>query len=445
MTSRSNIRFTLLAFGGGIVPVACGWLLGWPVWLWVCLSALVLTGVALRAMTLPDGGGGSWAPDADPVGSMPPMVPTVPADLPLQEVRVVNVALPSALEDYDFLFSATVWWRPVHNHSGAFHTSPASLAIASVLERAGAMARQESPVRCELAGHRLGGALGIQLQDASALITASAADVTLGLAQADRERLERIEGLRKSEDAWEQQRAYERNQRTYLHDDVLRSPGSAVVWWLARHDEEVEKAVEMIGPLVRLSSVANDREVPEPFRHLIGDPVGDPVEEPSTAEPMQWTLTGAGPEAAPAPVFRAATDDPVIGPVAELLDDLGLAEGSDERAVFLHRIVRSAEAAGQPAAAGHIRQALIAPRSDDRSGASPGEPAATPVGPVHRTHGVTGVVIPGYGQEEPPDDAADAGHFEAVAALWETARPTPGGAEPVTPGPAPEADRSGHR
>lgn len=53
-----------------------------------------------------------------------------------------------------------------------------------------------------------------------------------------------------------------------------QSAGSAVVWWLARHENKIEKAVDMIGPLAQIAAAANDEEVPELFRHLLVPPVG---------------------------------------------------------------------------------------------------------------------------------------------------------------------------
>jgi hypothetical protein len=55
---------------------------------------------------------------------------------------------------------------------------------------------------------------------------------------------------------WEHQRKYEQNKRAYLGRDVLKDPGSAVVWWLARNDDHVEKTVQAIGLLAQLSSAA---------------------------------------------------------------------------------------------------------------------------------------------------------------------------------------------
>ncbi|MGA5000772.1 hypothetical protein ACPCB7_22395 [Streptomyces arboris] len=84
--------------------------------------------------------------------------------------------------------------------------------------------------------------MGVPLSDRSGRVKAPAADVTLPLAPADRERLRKLNDLRKDEELWEYERQHERNKRRYLGDDVLKSAGRAVVWLLARHENEIEKA-----------------------------------------------------------------------------------------------------------------------------------------------------------------------------------------------------------
>lgn len=68
---------------------------------------------------------------------------------------------------------------------------------------------------------------------------------------------------------WEHERKYEQNKRAYLRGDVLKDPGSAVVWWLTRNDDHVEKTVQDIGLLAQLSSAANNTDVPETFQQFL--------------------------------------------------------------------------------------------------------------------------------------------------------------------------------
>ena len=55
---------------------------------------------------------------------------------------------------------------------------------------------------------------------------------------------------------------------------MLTSTGSAVVWWLARHEDEMEKAVDMVGPLAQITAAANDEEVPELSATCSSRPIG---------------------------------------------------------------------------------------------------------------------------------------------------------------------------
>ena len=91
--------------------------------------------------------------------------------------------------------------------------------------------------------------------------------------------------LRKHERIWEQERRMEVNMRRYLSEDVLSDTGSAIVWWLARHPDQIEESVQMIGALAQLTAAANSKEIPVPEllraiqaaepngRHIPGNPV----------------------------------------------------------------------------------------------------------------------------------------------------------------------------
>ena len=57
------------------------------------------------------------------------------------------------------------------------------------------------------------------------------------------------------------ERQLEQEKRAYLRDDVLATPGSAAVSWLANNPGEVAKCVDLLGTLTRLSAVANDLPV----------------------------------------------------------------------------------------------------------------------------------------------------------------------------------------
>ncbi|WP_405743552.1 toll/interleukin-1 receptor domain-containing protein [Streptomyces sp. NBC_01525] len=337
-----------------------------------------------------------------------PTGPALPTERPLRERRLEGIRLDSARPDYPFLFSATVRWRPTRGEAEPAHPGLADLAVSTVVSRAQVVVGQEAPERWEAVRLRLRGELGCRYTDPSARVTVLAEDIGLTLNEDDRARLAQLSRLRKEEDAWERHRHFERNRRAYLGDEVLKTPGSAVVWWLARHGERVEDAVRMIGPLAQLSAAANDTEIPEAFRHPgaecparapfpaaacardvpygtaapgHGAPAPEPQGPPSGrtgTRPFPGGTQVDGTFGTPAPSTRQGPtptdpDDEAAEHVVRLLDELGLAEGSPERAAYVERLARSTDEVGRSAAAARIRQ-----RFATRRWASP-EAEASPV------------------------------------------------------------------
>ncbi|WP_282795893.1 hypothetical protein [Streptomyces sp. CC224B] len=332
-----------------------------------------------------------------------PQPPAAPVEQPYQETRVVNAALPSAVDGYDFLFSAAVWWRPVPDHTDRSEGTSPAIAVSSIVSRASEVVRLEEPGRAGFARYLLDGELGVPLPDRRGRVQALAADMTLTLAPADRERLRKLNDLRKDEEIWEYERQHERNKRRYLGDDVLKSAGSAVVWWLARHENEIEKAVDMIGPLAQITAAANDEEVPELFRHLLVPPMGA-QSEAAVGHPL-WD--GDGQEGG---MSDREEEVGVSDRLLLLLAALGLKPDMDEYTVFVHRVVRSLEAAGLVEAAEEIRRTLLP--APDEGGAEGPEGGAADVGD---TAGLRAQGSPTT--EDPPftdgasDPDADAGTF----------------------------------
>ncbi|MFI9047584.1 hypothetical protein [Streptomyces sp. NPDC053427] len=353
-----NHRFHSLLFVAlcGLAPAALGNLLHWSAWLWGFMSMVTASGSLLLVLTVLSGGRAS----ADPYEPGEPEPPAAPAEQPYQETRVVDAALPSAAEGYDFLFSATVWWRPALDHAERSNGASPTLAVSSIVSRALEVVRREEPGRASFARYLLEGELGIPVPDLSGRVRALAADVTLTLAPADRERLRKLKDLRKDEEIWEYERQHERNKRRYLGDDVLKSAGSAVVWWLSRHENEIEKAVDMIGPLAQIAAAANDEEVPELFRHLLVPSMGARSE--ATVGGPLWDGHGQGGGA-----FEREEEVGVSDRLLLLLAAVGLKPDMDEYTVFVHRVVRSLEAAGLDEAAEEIRRTLL-PAPDEGGG-----------------------------------------------------------------------------
>ncbi|GCB52421.1 hypothetical protein SNL152K_9777 [Streptomyces sp. NL15-2K] len=147
---------------------------------------------------------------------------------------------------------------------------------------------------------------------------AMADDINLTLPQQDQERLDRLAEVRKDQAVWEHQRKYEQSKRQYLGEDVLKDTGSAVVWWLARNDEHVERTVADLSLLAQLTSAANDTDIPERLQQLLSQQPGEP----------------------PAPEFAEEDHDPIPreGTAADhlsgLFDAMGFTEGDVRRAML---------------------------------------------------------------------------------------------------------------
>nr|WP_052478466.1 hypothetical protein [Kibdelosporangium sp. MJ126-NF4]CEL18294.1 hypothetical protein [Kibdelosporangium sp. MJ126-NF4]CTQ97779.1 hypothetical protein [Kibdelosporangium sp. MJ126-NF4] len=193
-----------------------------------------------------------------PVPSSEPETPTH------VQYPVSAVPLPSSEVDYRFLFSATVCWRQASPKNSVPHASPGDLAVHWILTRARELTVLERPEEHRVVQHRLAVALGTALAEPYGHVVAWAVDVSLTMTDEDARRLDRLAELRKHERMWEQERRMEISMRRYLSEDVLKDTGSAVVWWLARHTDQIENSVEMIGHLAQLTAAANSREIPGP-------------------------------------------------------------------------------------------------------------------------------------------------------------------------------------
>lgn len=353
MSSGHKTMTAFLTTICGLILVITDLLMGWPEWLWPVLAALLLTGSVLTSK--------ATARPRSPI----PLEYTLEPDLPIppqqrQEQRVTSVALPSAVEDYDFLFSAVVRWVPLETPPCAPHINPGGLAIEAVLLRAREVTAGEPPNRSTLVQHQLNGVLGAMVPDPSGRVLAMAENVALGLSEVDLDRLSKLAGVRKDEDVWEHERNYERNRRAYLSDDVLQNTGSAVVWWLAKNDEHIESAVERIGLLAQLSAAAHNHEVPLPFRHLA--PSATPPPSPQNGDQVQ---SQAYPTAH-ANGFQDTHAGLKIGTAAhEALDGLmgwlGLSPDDPEFPLLADRLARVIAAAGKDEKADEIRQLFDVP------------------------------------------------------------------------------------
>ncbi|MFG1966078.1 hypothetical protein [Nonomuraea sp. NPDC049028] len=190
-------------------------------------------------------------------------VPPPPPPVEPREQRVDQVPLPSQEDDYDFLFSAVVLWTPLDRLWEDKRVNLAALATDAILKRAQEITEHREPGRVSLVAHELGGILGTMQKDHTGQVQAMAESVQVLLSPQDQERLDKLAEVRKDRVVWEHDRKYEQSKREYLEEDVLKDTGSAVVWWLVKNDDQVEKTVNDIGLLATLSSAANNRKLPE--------------------------------------------------------------------------------------------------------------------------------------------------------------------------------------
>lgn len=279
MTTGCKTTTVFLTILSGLLMTILGVTQQWPAWAWPALATLLVVcpAVAFQAARRRRG--------HTPV-SFEEQLTAAPIER--QERQVRHVSLPSLWADYDFLVSATVRWHLLDSSDRDPVLNPAGLAVEAVLARARAITEQREPMRASLVQHELNGALGHMLADSSGHLRAMAENVTLALHQHDQERLDSLAGVRKDKAVWEHQRKYEQSKRKYLGEDVLKDTGSAVVWWLAKNDDQVEKTVADLGLLAQLTSAANDTAVPELLRDLIPQPreAHDVPGEHAPGEPM---------------------------------------------------------------------------------------------------------------------------------------------------------------
>lgn len=347
MTSEDRAIVGVLGAGAVVIPLLLGLSLGWPVWLWAILIVVLLIVPAAVAPRLRHRAqrkrlGELQAqqpiPDHQPPPDQRPMA--------VYSAQIREVPLPSARPDYDFVLTAVVYWQAVVGQ-GAPHANPGALAIDAIVLRAREAAASEQPDRYTLLQHHLNSALGTMLPDRSGRVLAWADQVLVDLSEVDLNRLRRLADVRKDEDVWEHERNHERNKRKYLGDEVLRTTGSAVVWWLSKDDGDLTRAVTAIGPLARLTAAANDQEVPELFRRLVeasegtGQSPFSPMGSDGAGHPFGFDFVGDG------------TGQSVVDRLTRLMDALGLDDA--QRAQFADRAVNLVDATGNTAAADQIR------------------------------------------------------------------------------------------
>jgi hypothetical protein len=274
----------------------------------------------------------------EPLPAMP-YQPPPPPPAPPASVSIRGVALPSAHRDYRFLLHGNVLWRQSGTQASQ-HPRPGQLAIDAIRERAALFTEGESPADADLLATRLATELSFARPDRTGSLDVWAQDTILTIPDDDRIRLHKIAEVRKDEEVWEYERAYERNKRVYLRDDVLTTTGSAVVWWLAQDTTRVSDTVGLIGTLAQLVAAAQNREVEPVFRSFLSELADAPVDVEHT---------------------EGAEQDPDVDVLGRLMARL-VPDGSEpQRADLADRIARIAEEMGATDLASTIRERFDAP------------------------------------------------------------------------------------
>jgi SOS response regulatory protein OraA/RecX len=224
--------------------------LGWPTPVLVVLVVVLLGVVGVSAFR--SLGTSRW-PDPQASGW-----PTVTAPIPPASVAIGPVTIASSDVAYRFRFTATVHWQQKADDSAQDQNRRGADAQEALLDRAIDAAQAIAPSDYAAAGYRLAAALSEPLVAPRAAVQVWASDVRVDLAEEDSERLAKLERIQKDIRLWEQERAHEKEVRRYLGEDALASPGTALVWWLARHEDDIRGGVERIPDLTRISAVVRD-------------------------------------------------------------------------------------------------------------------------------------------------------------------------------------------
>ena len=273
MNREDKILVALLCAVAVLVPLSIGFGLHWPIWQTVLLILFLLLVVFFVARRIEFQRSQQRLRDSVTQPAAPLPQQQEPAPGPSQPayptVPINAMSLASAQPDYRFVFSCTVHWHPTSSVVGPPHANLSALASNAIIGRAYEITRLEQPGDFEIAQHKLNAELGRVLPDRTGQVETWAVAVSLALPRSDLERLHKLSEVRKNEQVWEHERNHERNKRAYLTEDVLKTPGSAIVWWLSRDFSQVRETVALIGTLAQLSAAANDTEVPELFRPMV--------------------------------------------------------------------------------------------------------------------------------------------------------------------------------
>jgi hypothetical protein len=197
--------------------------------------------------------------------------------------------LPATDDSEQALWSGQGRKQRRNNGAGQWHADLAGLATAAAVDHVAEVVGNRPAAEATETQHRIAGDLVLPRPDPTGAVLWCAQDVVLQLVDSDAERLSRMSQLRKEVQVWNQERDHERNLRGYLVDDALKSPGTALVWWLAQHTDDVKGAVALIDDLARLSDASQNNGTPQRAVPVLA--AAAPTLLDAAAEPGQRDLT----------------------------------------------------------------------------------------------------------------------------------------------------------
>ncbi|MEU3018861.1 hypothetical protein ABZ635_15845 [Nocardiopsis sp. NPDC007018] len=341
-------------------------------WALVLVPPLVLIGVlALMLSSTKAALPGETAPPPDPFVEVGP-----------KTTRIRPSLVASQDGEYPFVFSAVVWWRWTGEPDHRLR-NPEGLAGQLVMDRVRQVCRNHRPEDHDVALHEVAADLGVSCHGFGGAVEVWAEEVSLSLSEEDETRLSRIAKARKEGVLWEVERSVEAAKRRYYADDVLATPGSAIVWDLVRGDADINRTHGLIDVLTRVSEASKGSDSaellerlraasPEAFSFLHGSvrehmsEVGEPEGAANRERPGDF---------APGPARFATNGEAapvgVRGAVGVLMDAVEAIADEDLRLQLVDRLVKAFDMASLTEIAELIRRRL--PPEDDHPGGGDGD------------------------------------------------------------------------
>ncbi|SIO90037.1 hypothetical protein [Nocardiopsis sp. JB363] len=290
-----------------------------------------------------------------------------------RNTRIKDAPLSSRDEHYSFLFSAMVMWRWTGTPDPRLR-NPAGQAQRVVFEQAGKDVARFRPEHHDVARHQLAADLGVAVYAYEGALEVWAEDVELTLSDDDMTRLERLARVRKESVLWEVEKSVESAKRRYYADDVLATPGSAIVWDLVRGDVDVGRTHGLIETLARLAEASKGEDLsdlltrlrgaaPEEFAFL-GDPGPDAPDDSDAPDVHGFEAFdphGASIDHGPPNAYEQA----------RLILSLYNDDDEDTRTQDVHRQVQLLERAGAWDIARELRRLYPLPDDEDFEEAEP--------------------------------------------------------------------------